>query len=541
MMFWKMCSTPFGIFEFFTLRSVPQCWGTGKRAQRLSASSNSSLQNTSRTRQLFRIVLNAFRHLRILHLDHDHDLDAIAQMCSTPFGIFEFFTMGRMRPMRRRQCAQRLSASSNSSHEQPVGGHGHRLSAQRLSASSNSSPSDFLGSLMARLCSTPFGIFEFFTVTPSGAQTPLATCSTPFGIFEFFTRWDLFRFYGVNVLNAFRHLRILHEFIRRRGNSVRSAQRLSASSNSSHLRRFEGVATGNVLNAFRHLRILHWLPPCSMGFSPCAQRLSASSNSSQGWNVITYGGRMMCSTPFGIFEFFTTDVDQRDSFCCVLNAFRHLRILHQFLTSRQKLPSSAQRLSASSNSSHRRQFELRRWRACAQRLSASSNSSLLAGRHCHAALECSTPFGIFEFFTRCSKSSQSPPTTCSTPFGIFEFFTTKGVTCFKLRSCAQRLSASSNSSLVPICRSRSRGRAQRLSASSNSSLLSITDTRPSHGCAQRLSASSNSSPSMTSNEIRVCSGAQRLSASSNSSPVAIPAKQGVIHVLNAFRHLRILH
>ena len=180
----------------------------------------------------------------------------------------------------------------------------------------------------------------------------------------------------VNVLNAFRHLRILHEFIRRRGNSVRSAQRLSASSNSSHLRRFEGVATGNVLNAFRHLRILHWLPPCSMGFSPCAQRLSASSNSSQGWNVITYGGRMMCSTPFGIFEFFTCSHSRearRDTCAQRLSASSNSSL--SGVVTRFGQLSCAQRLSASSNSSPGVTWSSGDSASSAQRLSASSNSS----------------------------------------------------------------------------------------------------------------------------------------------------------------------
>ena len=205
-------------------------------------------------------VLNAFRHLRILHGDEVH-LNQIVFQCSTPFGIFEFFTVPAPLNSPALISAQRLSASSNSSRWTHPTTRGIRSSAQRLSASSNSSrprvdERQLLKVRAQRLSASSNSSQRRFLRWPAARQ---CACSTPFGIFEFFTRFP--------YLSSF---------------APSCAQRLSASSNSSHI-----------------------------GMQACklvvlgAQRLSASSNSSHKL-ITSFGiGFAMCSTPFGIFEFFT--------------------------------------------------------------------------------------------------------------------------------------------------------------------------------------------------------------------------------------------
>ena len=187
------------------------------------------------------------------------------------------------------------------------------------------------------------------------------------------------------------------------------AQRLSASSNSSLI----------------SLRM-------SSNRAPCAQRLSASSNSSRQTLSRLRTAGLMCSTPFGIFEFITVAVG---------------------ITSHGVL--RAQRLSASSNSSHGFPWGWGQSPPGAQRLSASSNSSpipsllaVLNGLSCSTPFGifefitagcirminrsqlCSTPFGIFEFITAAVRYSPGSITSCSTPFGIFEFITASAISVF---------------------------------------------------------------------------------------------------------------
>ena len=84
----KWCSTPFGINERFT-RPRSGMAARGRRAQRLSASTNDSL------------VVGTVR--------------LVVVRCSTPFGINERFTFRCEVPSLDPVCAQRLSASTNDS------------------------------------------------------------------------------------------------------------------------------------------------------------------------------------------------------------------------------------------------------------------------------------------------------------------------------------------------------------------------------------------------------------------------------------------
>ena len=276
------CSTPFGIFEFITTRSSVKAQA-GICAQRLSASSNSSLPRCLRSLFPFpcaqrlsassnsslgamrpaiqrRKVLNAFRHLRIHHSSFPICSSGIPRPCSTPFGIFEFITRRLTSTQSiRGRCAQRLSASSNSSlaRTSRVNRRTFRcstpfgifefitrqfqcflsllLGAQRLSASSNSSLQLSLLDEVKHLVLNAFRHLRIHHFAAEKAGWKAVGCSTPFGIFEFITRRSistaalLYR-----VLNAFRHLRIHH-----RVGKQNSLQLLY------------------VLNAFRHLRIHH--------------------------------------------------------------------------------------------------------------------------------------------------------------------------------------------------------------------------------------------------------------------------------------------
>ena len=183
-------------------------------------------------------------------------------------------------------------------------------------------------------------------------------------------------------------------------NNVR-AQRLSASSNSSPMdRECEQILPLRVLNAFRHLRIHHWLD-CSFRLSKInsAQRLSASSNSSPCVKAVQvcpplvlnafrhlrihhqifncrHNPPIVCSTPFGIFEFITKRSAAQLTGRWVLNAFRHLRIHHSRRCSHHGI--TGQVLNA---------FRHLRIHHC-KKFTYQSGTQ-----------KCSTPFGIFEFIT----------------------------------------------------------------------------------------------------------------------------------------------
>ena len=175
------CSTPFGITEVGTLLAQTRRL-LSISAQRLSASKRSALilaTPTSRQRTSAQRLSASQRSA-----PGETGGTAISGTCSTPFGITEVGThsfpsspasrgvlnafrhhRGRHTVYRKRiplrVCAQRLSASQRSARYP-------RSTSPRHQAA----------------CSTPFGITEVGTCSPSSAVAGTITCSTPFGITE---------------------------------------------------------------------------------------------------------------------------------------------------------------------------------------------------------------------------------------------------------------------------------------------------------------------------------------------------------------------
>ena len=232
-------------------------------------------------------------------------------LCSTPFGITDFFTRPLDTPFSRRG-PRVLNAFRH-----------HGLLHQSFGSCDRGSP--------AGVCSTPFGITDFFTIERCvplaeigvpGAQRlyrhhgllhvagfavgmVVLLCSTPFGITDFFTISPPLRYVRRTVLNAFRHHGLLHST----GRATILTRRLVLNAFRHHGLLHNRWAAGWrqvwVLNAFRHHGLLHRdtiYPVCASVAS--AQRLSASRTSSQR-NAIHAANRNLCSTPFGITDFFT--------------------------------------------------------------------------------------------------------------------------------------------------------------------------------------------------------------------------------------------
>ncbi len=252
-------------------------------------------------------MLNAFRHHWNLHCERICGAVALITVLNAFRHHWNLHARRAFSPTSTRNSAQRLSASLESSQ-----GYAHAL------------PSSLTR------CSTPFGIIGIFTDNLGSAPAlgawvlnafrhhwnlhPLRgkrgihnhKCSTPFGIIGIFTRRRKSLMSG-------------------RG----SAQRLSASLESSRGRDEDALPSLSVLNAFRHHWNLHLLMPA--------------------WRA----RRWRCSTPFGIIGIFTHGGPAR---------------------SNQHLP-GAQRLSASLESSRGGKIWRVRAEPRAQRLSASLESS----------------------------------------------------------------------------------------------------------------------------------------------------------------------
>ena len=204
----------------------------------------------------------------------------------------------------------------------------------------------------------------------------------------------------------------------------RRAQRLSASTNGSRFCSSGCSGNHTVLNAFRHQRMDH---------------AGVVGNSA---------GRLACSTPFGINEWITTTFrPQSPQSEPVLNAFRHQRMDHM---------------------------------AARGDMAVSS--------------VCSTPFGINEWITSTFSIAALSRSPCSTPFGINEWITRQQAGPL-LRSWV--LNAFRHQRM-DHCRSH----------------CQTSDVRT---CAQRLSASTNGSPCAALSFAVPCLCAQRLSASTNGS------------------------
>jgi hypothetical protein len=191
-------------------------------------------------------------------------------------------------------------------------------------------------------------------------------------------------------------------------------------------------------------------------------------------------------------------------------------------STRRKTPCCAQRLSASLESSPGCQSRRQPLLSSAQRLSASLESSRYRGRQPSRGATCSTPFGIIGIFTRArirrntpywqsaqrlSASLESsladwrsrltrPRHMCSTPFGIIGIFTRN----LPARFHHMRFVLNAFRHHWNLHRAANRkdwpphiAGAQRLSASLESSPRSLRRAPPCRPSAQRLSASLESS------------------------------------------------
>ncbi len=303
-----MCSTPFGIGDWFTA-ATPQIVRIAICAQRLSASEIGSPENKRDNHSVHFRVLTAFRHRRLVHP----------------------LILGSIPATR---CAQRLSASEIGSPIDP------RSCRNR-----------------AILCSTPFGIGDWFTLLQLAIVDHVRLCSTPFGIGDWFT---------AELVNQGRFKKIC-------------AQRLSASEIGSLTIEAYVLASAEqgcstpfgIGDWFTHLTNVV-MQAVLVG----AQRLSASEIGSRLEPGIM-GQAFLCSTPFGIGDWFTRlRCYAAQHGRKVLNAFRHRRLVH-----------SSANLSPN-------------W-----------------------MIACSTPFGIGDWFTMASCPRMRVARSCSTPFGIGDWFT----------------------------------------------------------------------------------------------------------------------
>ena len=133
-----LCSTPDGIKGFFTLTAL----GVGIVSPLCSTPDG---------------IKGFFTMANEWIIDTKH-------RCSTPDGIKGFFTLARRAADHRGGCAQRLTASKDSSHVL-----------------------DDAAAALLEACSTPDGIKGFFTAATTSSPMRCGLCSTPDGIKGFFT------------------------------------------------------------------------------------------------------------------------------------------------------------------------------------------------------------------------------------------------------------------------------------------------------------------------------------------------------------------
>ena len=271
-----MCSTPFGITGCYA-------WDPVYIAKR----------------QLF--VLNAFRHHRVLRPYIDRRIEIKVAQCSTPFGITGCYALdGAGRVGDVVECAQRLSASQGATPSSAVGSLSV-LGAQRLSASQGAT----LWSTWrpARWCSRAqrLSASQGATQQPRRFRVRFAVCAQRLSASQGATHLNHDVILGdLNVLNAFRHHRVLrgnhHE---RAGNQLR-AQRLSASQGATRQGRANGGRTEHVLNAFRHHRVLRPHRRSARSSSKVVLNAFRHHRVLRSRTVFASRARLVCSTPFGI-------------------------------------------------------------------------------------------------------------------------------------------------------------------------------------------------------------------------------------------------
>ena len=157
------------------------------------------------------------------------------------------------------------------------------------------------------------------------------------------------------MLNAFRHQRTIHlkQTIADRISLARCSTPFGINERFTRCR-YCCRHAAFVLNAFRHQRTIHPRPWPSRIERSSAQRLSASTNDSLPQPLSKTIADRMCSTPFGINERFTSRIKSfnHGSSECSTPFGINERFTRTSVTARCVL-SGAQRLSASTNDSHR--------------------------------------------------------------------------------------------------------------------------------------------------------------------------------------------
>ena len=221
-----------------------------------------------------------------------------------------------------------------------------------------------------------------------------------------------------------------------------------------------------VLNAFRHHRVLRGrhlgpLEPgrwCSTPFGitgcyatsrwsnsgtrRCAQRLSASQGATLRVRVYARGQNPWCSTPFGITGCYAHHQGPVRLPYHVLNAFRHHRVLRIRSNASSNAMSSCSTPFGITGCYAVSGVPLTSRVSGAQRLSASQGATRFDGRRSSSPGECSTPFGITGCYAREINVSGQTFTVCSTPFGITGCYASRVISKSLTFECAQRLSAS---------------------------------------------------------------------------------------------------
>ena len=313
-----MCSTPFGIKDCCTspLRVIH-----GPRDLVLNAFRHQRLLHTAQAVQKGwrRRVLNAFRHQRLLH----RRLRVSAHGGQQVLNAFRH----------QRLLHVQIQPQEDIHHVVLNAFRHQRLlhSTTRSTVHGNSR------------CSTPFGIKDCCTHVSFDKSLVQSKCSTPFGIKDCCTNSQMDGAHhpaAKQVLNAFRHQRLLHRLPRGRG---------------------EMPLMSLVLNAFRHQRLLHQrqseialqrhFKMCStpFGIKDCctpglireiwcdvlrgAQRLSASKIAAQGSTLASAhtrrsrGAQRLSASKIAALGRKGSEMT-KPIYYYVLNAFRHQRLLH---------------------------------------------------------------------------------------------------------------------------------------------------------------------------------------------------------------------
>ncbi len=228
----------------------------------------------------------------------------------------------------------------------------------------------------------------------------------------------------------------------------------------------------------------------------------------------------------------------------MLNAFRHQRIKHIPNSAVTQPAVRAQRLSASTNQTHKKlKCSSRKWRVLNafrhQRIKHSEASwNGLATSSGAQRLSAST-----NQTRKCPHCNEYCTNECSTPFGINESNTPRRDRLATSCGCgAQRLSASTNQTR---CWNRGGFRsgtcAQRLSASTNQTPINVIGPASVAFVLNAFRHQRIKHSSHTQDSVAELDSAQRLSASTNQTLGRLAKRCSIRQVLNAFRHQRIKH